>query len=519
VNLRRLAALTTLAVAVLLAGAGAARADYGDDSRTAKGVTFGSPRASLGHCLRLLSEATGVTLTAAPALTTEPLVGYVPRRPLRETMQALEALYDGQWVTVPGSPVSYRLDPEPVRAKAAAAARAAAYKEYRKTVDEAAADAARRVKAHEPLPASQDQKWRMFPLLLWSHLTPAARDRVLNGETVTISIPQSQVAPIHELILGIASKAPAPVTGPALATYDLDDRTGHGIPSIRARATVIRENSVVGAIGSIEFVKQPGAPKPQDAPEGEPLLPAGIGEAGRFSGERDEVTVKLAEEAGVPILSRHRAQGGSSPQVVAGGRRPSDVMADLSNALDADFKSTARGYFLFRSRTEPIDRVGIPTPSVVEKYLALRPPLSQTVSFTALAALVPLSPLQLAVLQHCNVASEDATIAGQIFAVIRFYQSLKPEQQRALFSEQGLAAESLDHRQLHAFLDQKDKRGDLEVHDHLQQIKGLYFRFREERDKDDGTLVLQVLRDGSVITTSNQDLPRVSTEEVAAAVP
>lgn len=517
--MRRLAPLITLALAALLTGAQAARADYGDDSRTAKGAAFGSPRAPLGQCLRLLSDATGVALTAAPSLATEPLVGYVPRRPLRETMQALEELYDGQWVTVPGSPAGYRLDPEPAHAKAAAAARVAAFKEYRKTVDDAAADAARRVKAGEPLPASQDQKSRLFPLLLWALLPPADRDRVLNGQTVTLSIPVAQVAAIHELIIGIATKSQAPPIAPALATYDMDDRTDQGIPVIRARATVLRDNSIVGAIGSIEFIKQPGAPKPPDPPEGDPLLPAGIGDAGRFNGERDEIVVKLAEEAGLPILSRHRVQGGSARTVVGGGKRLSEVMADLSTAIDANYRPTARGFHLFRSRTEVIDRVGLPTMNVVQRYLEQRPALSQLVPFATLAQLAPLSPFQLAVLQRSNLASDDAVIARQIFAVMRFYESLKPEQQKALFSAQGLAADTLDHRQLHAFLDQKDKRGDLEVHDHLQQIKGLYFRFKEEREKDDGTLLLQVVRDGNVVATSNQDLPHVSREEVAAVVP
>ena len=518
--MRRIASLTSLALAMLLAGAQTARADYGDDSRTAKGAAFGSPRAPLGKCLRLLSDATGVALTAAPALATEPLVGYVPRRPLRETMQALEDLYDGQWVAVSGSPAGYRLDPEPNRAKAAAATRAVAFKEFRKTIDDAAADAMRRVKAGEPLPASQDQKSRLLPLLLWAQLPSPDRDRVLNGQTITISIPVAQVGAIHELIIGIATKSMAPPIAPALATYDMDDRTDLGVPSLRARATVLRENSIVGAIGSVEFIKQPGAPRPPDSPEGDPVLPAGIGDAGRFNGERDEILVKLAEEAGLPILSRQRVQGGSARTVVAGGKRLSEVMADLSASVDANYRPTARGFHLFRSRTEVIDRVGLPIDSVVQHYLAQRPALSQIVPFATLSLLAPLSPFQLAVLQRSNLASDDAGIARQIFAVMRFYQSLKPEQQKAIFSAEGLAVEGLDHRQLHAFLDQKDKRGDLEVHDHLQQIKGLYFRFKEERDKDDdGSLILQVVRDGAVVATSNQDLPHVSREEVVVVVP
>ena len=195
-------------------------------------------------------------------------------------------------------------------------------------------------------------------------------------------------------------------------------------------------------------------------------------------------------------------------------------MAELSTSVDATYHPTARGYYLFRSRTEAVDRVGLPSPAVVQQYLSQRPALAQVVPFTTLAVLAPLSPFQLSVLQHYNVASDDAAIARQIFAVMRFYQSLKPEQQKALFTEQGLAAETLDHRQLHAFLDQKDKRGDLEIHDHLQQIKGLYFRFKEEHEREgDGTLILQAVRDGTVVATSNQDLPRVSTEEVVSVVP
>ena len=65
------------------------------DARTAAAVSFASPRAPLGDCLRVLSEASGVTLAAGPALAEESLVGYVPRRTLRETKQALEDLIHG----------------------------------------------------------------------------------------------------------------------------------------------------------------------------------------------------------------------------------------------------------------------------------------------------------------------------------------------------------------------------------------------------------------------------------------
>jgi hypothetical protein len=513
--LRRLAPLVYSACALAVLLAGAARADYTDDARTARGVAIGSPRAPLGECLQRLSQVTEVSLSAAPSLLQEPLVGYVPRRPLRETMQALEELYDGVWTVLPGSPPKYRLDLDPVRVKAAAVAHSAAFKEYRKVADEAAAEAARNLKNGGKLPdgRSDVQQVQLFSLLLWSHVPPADRDRVLNGQTVTISIPAAEAEPIHQLILSIAKKRDAKLIAPMLASFDLDDKTDLGIPAIRARATGLREDSVVGAIWTIDFLKQAGVPKPPEAPEGDPVLPEMIGDNGRFNGERDEVLVKLAQEAGVPILSRHRVQGGSISTVSAGGRKLTDVMSALGSSINALHRPNARGYQLFRSRTEAIDRSGLPPATVVENYLRNRPELGQPVPFTALVPLTPLTPLQLQVLGRSNVAGAEAAIAEEIFSLLRFYQALTPPQRKALFSEEGLDVGSLTHPQLHAILDEKAKRGGLDIHDHLQQLKGLRLRFKEELDKEESSLLLQALRDGTVVSSSTQELPKVEKEE------
>jgi len=471
------------------------------------------PRTALSECLREISSATGVSLTATPALLDEQLVGFVPRRPLRETMRALEELFDGVWTTLPGAPAGYRLDPDPARAKAVSAARSAILKEYRRNADGPAAEAAARVKKGEPLPTGTQAQWDLLGPLLWSHLPSADRDRVLAGQTVTISIPQSEAGAIHDLIVAIATKSKAPLTAPMLATFDMDDKIDTGVPSIRARATAMRENSVVGAISGVEFIKPLGGLKAVEAPPGDPLLPATVGETGRFNGERDEVTVTLAAACEIPVLSRHRVQGGSSRTVVAGGRRLTDVMNDLALATDAIYQPNSRGYHLFRSRTEVIDRAGIPPSSVMQRYLKARPAVGGVVPFARLSELAPLTPLQFAVLQRSNLASSEADKGRETFALLRFYQSLTPEQRSQLFSASGLSVEALTHPQLHALLDEKRKRAEFDIHDQLQQIHGLYLRFREEDEKDEDGLILEAVRDGNVVYVSSQSLPRVDQED------
>jgi hypothetical protein len=491
-----------------------AQADYVDDARTARGASFVVPRAPLGDLLRELSKGTGVALTVAPSIGEQQIVGYVPRRPLRETMQALEELFDGAWKTLPGTPPSYRLDPDPVRMKAISAKHDAQLKEYRKITDAPAAEAAQRVKKHEALPGTAQLQWQLLGALLWSHLNSTDRNRVLAGQTITITIPAAQAGPIHDLILAIATKKPAPLLGPMLATFDLDDETDLGLPKIRARATGMRQDSIVGAISQVDFIRPNSSPKVIEAPAGDPQLPANIGEMGRFNGERDEVMIRLAEAAEIPILSRHRVQGGSSRTIVAGGRKLTDAMFDLAVATDADFEPNARGFQLFRSRTEALDRGGYLPTAPVQNYLRKRPAPGKAVSIAALAELAPLSPLQLSVLERSNLASADAKFARNSFALLRFYELLSLEQRQLLFSPQGLAADGLSHAQLHALLDEKRKRSDFDIHGELQQIRGLFFRVTEDLAKEEEGLVLEALREGQPVVTATDDLPRVEKEDV-----
>jgi hypothetical protein len=142
--------------------------------------------------------------------------------------------------------------------------------------------------------------------------------------------------------------------------------------------------------------------------------------------------------------------------------------------------------------------------------------VGQPVPFATLLPLTALTPLQLQVLTRSNVASAEASIAKEVFSLLRFYQSLTEPQRKALFSDAGLEVGSLTHPQLHAILDEKAKRGGLDIHDHLQQLRGLKLRFKEELTKEESALLLQAVRDGTVVSSSSQELPRVEKEEEIA---
>jgi hypothetical protein len=156
---------------------------------------------------------------------------------------------------------------------------------------------------------------------------------------------------------------------------------------------------------------------------------------------------------------------------------------------------------------------------VLQRYLASRPKDGDIVPFVKLAELAPLTPLQLAVLQRSNLASAEAEKARETFAVMRFYQSLTPDQRARLFGESGVSAETLTHAQVHAFLDEKRKRAEFDIHDQLQQLRGLSFRFREVLDKDEDGLVLEALRDGNVVYAGSQALPRAEKEDRLVVTP
>ena len=492
----------------------AASPPYLEDARTARAVTLRAPRTTLGECLKVLSAATGIQLSAAADLAGEPLVGFLPRRPVRETMSALEGLFDADWSGT-GRPAAYRLQRSGARLKAWHAAREKLLAGFRKKLDGQAAEAVKKARM-EPLPMLDSGRRELFALLLWNELSAAQKLQVLSGVPVTAAIPAVRAETIHELAMAIASKGPGALVAPMLATLDLDDRSELALPMIRARATGMRENSIVGAIHSIDFIKSEGPPAGK-IPEGGPELPAEIGAAGRLEGTRDGMVLQLGEGGEVPILSRQRAQGGSGPAVVAGGRTVPQVAADLAAATDTLLVPNSRGYVLLRSNTELFDAAGQPS-EALDRYLAQQIAPGAVVPLPALAELGGLSLFQLAVLERGNVCTVEAGTAREVYTVLHFFLSLTADQRQALFSPAGLPARRLTHAQLHHLLDEKDKRVNWEVHTPLQQMDGLAFRMEQVRGPDGPAITMTCLREGREIEGAVLfGLPRSEPEERPSA--
>lgn len=506
------------AAAALLAAVLPARADYLDDARTARGVEFGSPRAPLADCLKVLSSAARVELVVSPALAAEALTGYVPRRPLRETMRALEELFDAAWVPSGGASPVYALTPAPEKSRAHRAVAAEQVRRAVRAIDDQAEQAALDSRAGRA--ASDRVESQRLALSLWLCLTPAARVQLLQGVPLTLPVPESRAPAVYRQLLLLADKPDRPLVGPMLATFDLDDQIDTGIPWIRARVTAMRHGSIVGALGMIDWLKVPAANQnPADPPAEGPALPAGVGVSGRFHGTRDEQALKIGQALNLPILSRHRSWGGTGPTVMAGGRRLPEVMADYAAGCAARVQSTARGFQLLRSVTESFDSVGRPPDGPVRRFLAARPKVGEVVGFEQMLELGSLTPMQLAILQRGNVCTAEASFAVDNYAILRFYQALNPSQRRAVFSDEGLDAAALTHAQLHALLDAKLKRADWDIHAHLQTLAGLRFRFRQQVERDEKSITYQALREGRVVSGANADLPSVEEEERPAATP
>lgn len=508
---RRTVCLLAIGSAAVLGAARAACANaYLEDVRTARAVTLKVPRCTLAQCLAAFSKAAGIELSAGPALSRQQLVAYVPKRTVRETMSAIEELFDASW-TPAGSPSSYRLDPDPVRTKVRQAARTTLLQKLRKSLDDQAVEAQRKIKT-EPLPVDQTAQRDLFPPLLWSQLTPEQRLQVLGGTPVTLTIPEAKAHPAYELAVSIALKEKAPLISPLMVTFDLDDRNELALPTLRVRATGMRADSIVGAIHSLDVLKGIEIPKPAPPPGG-PTLPDNIGEQGRVGGTRDELILELGEAAGLPLLSRQRAQGGTGPAVVIAGRSVSQVMADVAAACDVAITPSSRGFYLLRSRTEAFDAAG-DVPDWLAKYVARRPAKGQFVSWDLLAELGDLTPLQLAVVQRSNLCTEETITAGEIYTVLRFYRTLSAEQRNAIFSPEGLDVSTLTHPQLHALLDEKVKRGNWEVHGPLQAIKGLRFRFQNTTNDGKPAVTLSAVRDGKDLEAPIVvELPQIEEEE------
>lgn len=492
---------------------------YLTDLRTARAVSLVSPRASLAECLSELSRVpeVGIDLTAAPELGSEQLTAYVPKRPLRETMGALEELFDAAWVPSPGTAPAYHLTPDPVRARVQVATRAVLLRSLQKVLDDQAAEALKEAKGGAL--ASETQRSNRMGLLLWSHLKPAEKLRVLQGFPTTISIPESQAADTYQSLvaaarLGLSTIEDRPLAGPLLASFDLEDLADRGLPQLRARATALRENSIVGAISLIEFFRGAAAPRPEqiDPPKDTPLLPQTIGNNGRIYGTRDELVARVGEACGVPILSRHRAYGGTA-SVSLGGRTLGQAMTEMAGYCEATLTANARGYQLLRSTTEAYDSLALPSSGPVQNYLKQRPKEGDWVTLEQLMELSSMTSLQLSVLQRSNLCDNEATFVREAYAVVRFYRSLTPEQRRLLFSEAGVEVASLTHAQLHQLLDAKAKRADWDIHEHVQQVRGLRFMFRNLERRNETVLEMRAIRGSRLVSPASTELPRVELEE------
>jgi hypothetical protein len=488
---------------------------YLEDSRTLRALRLSAPRAPLAAVLRVLGQAAALPLGASAVLAEETLVGYVPARPLRETMQALETLFEARWVAV-GS--GYELAQTPEGARAQAAARTAQLRRYRAALDEAARPVAAAAEAGKPppdtLPAAEYRA-----LLLWSALPPEERDRVLRGEVRSHVIPVEKAAAINRMMLVFSERPHEPLTGPVLATFDLDDRSDLAMPALRARATGRRATSIIAGIGLADLTRyaQPTREPPlNSAADGDPFPPE-VGGTGRFDGTRDDVVRSLALACNLPILSRHRAMGGSAPGVVAGGRRLSQVLGELAAACDAHPSLTARGFGLLRPAGGLLDWALQPASPLVRKYLASRPEPGSTVSLEQLVPLGELTPGQLSVLSRENRCDPEADFVRGAYALVRFVGALGPAERAALASVHGLELASLPHAALHALVDERAKRGELNIFAQLQNLPGLHLRFQVLEGRTEDNLVMQALRGPDMVAGAVLTLPVVEPDELPAA--
>jgi hypothetical protein len=298
------------------------------------------------------------------------------------------------------------------------------------------------------------------------------------------------------------------------------------LPQLRARATAMRENSIIGAFGVLDLTTLVGLPKPPEIPEvgtDLPPLATNIGENGRFIGTRDELVARVGAGCNLPVLSRHRALPDSTYNLNAAGRRAPQLIGDLARQCDSTYTLTSRGYYLLQSNSAIIDSLYLPPANVVEAYLKARPAKDKRIPFAQQSDLAAMSPIQLKILARSNLCSEDAEFAYDTYGLLRFFRLLTPEQRKQLFSsgaagldasaaQPGLDAATLSHAALHAFLDERTKRGDLNIYGELQEMKGLRLRFAEYTDKRENTFVAQGLRGAEIKTTATRELAQVDEE-------
>jgi hypothetical protein len=516
---RWLVAAALIGLSGLAAREAAAAGDYLEDALTARAVSLTAPRVPLSEAVAALSEAAGVALSVRPPLAGQSLVGHTPRRSLREIMGALGSLFDGVWKP---AGAGYELVPDPAKHAAWNAARAALVKRQLTGLNEAAAEAVRQVQA-DGVPKERNSRGLGLSLayVIWSLASATDRSAVLAGKPVTFPIPEARAKLLHPFLSSVGSGASRPVSGPLLATLDLDDRGDEGVPTIRARVTALMSGSAIGAIHpDLELPRQAPAPAPPaDANAAGPTLPTDLGQGGAFEGERDDVLLQFAQASGIPVLARNRPYGGNS-RLNAGGRRVAEVIAQLATVTDCRIVPDARGFQLLRSQTELTDALGQPDAAAVAAYLAKQPAPPGSVPFAALLPLAQMSPLQISYLSHSALCSANeqsfAGSAGSLYAVLRFYRTLSAEQQSQLFSREGLELSTLAHAQLHELLGGKDKRADLDVSEAVTTLAGSRISI-VELDQKPRKLKLQALKGTKVLSEEEADLPVVEAPRRAAA--
>lgn len=527
-----------LALGTLAVGAAAAPPPdaYLDDGRTARSVMLRAPRATLAQCLQALTTASGVTLASVSPLQDDYLVGCVPKRPLRETMGALAELFDGRWTaTETPAGLAYRLEPEPAAAGSQRLTRVEKLMQVQKSLDAEAATVLQEARSAKGI-ADSRIRMQVLALLLWSMLTPDQRKTVLAGQTLTAPVPSGHASIVAKVLNDAIARDAKRADGPMLVTFDLDDRADEARPILRARVTACSDDAIVGAVGAVDpqsfrAAGRVGAPGGNAAPPNPPANPAAkkeaeletplpmeLGMGGRLDGTRDEQAVKLGELCGLPVLSRHRAKGGSGETILVGGRKPSEIMEKFAASCDAKLKVTTRGFYLLRSPTEWLDSLSNPAGESIRDYLKTRPAEGKPVPLGQLIKLGAMNPLQLSVLERCNQVGVEATFLRAAFAVVRFQGSLTPEQRTGLHSEKGVSASELTHAQLHVLLDERARRGDYDIYTQLQQRKGLHLRFVEQLTGKAPQVLLQAVRDGKVLTSNELELAIVEPEEPVTAV-
>ncbi len=495
----------------LLVAAPARAADYREDARTARSVSLASPRAALGRCVGLLGETVGVPLRVAPTLAHEPLTGYVPTRPLRETLDALAELYDGVWVSFTEGTVSgYRLDPDPARSRAFIAARKALLRRYAQAID------AQAVQASAPAPPNTRSlaAEQLLCLAAWQGLSRAEQERLLTGEVVVALLRERAAARVLAAMPQGKKTAPIPPSATVAVSLEFDDRTDSATPSLRACVAAIGKvdpavsRTVASGTGRLDILSlvppDPASPPPVPT-EDEARFGEKAADNGFLSGTRDDVMLRLAVEGKVPVLSRHRPIGGSFGLPLA-GKPISQAIHELASSCAASARATNRGYWLLRSRTELLDP-SASYPAEVVQGLAGHAPDKGPIPFASLAPLAGLSALQLSALERSNLCSTAANHAREYPALLRFYRSLRPEQQKSLFGTGGLPAAGLQPAQIVTLADERYRRGDWDLGSAFQNWSEVTLRFREIRSVTEGSVEMEALRSGEILTRATIALP------------